>query len=159
MSRPDEIGAHLRRMRATAAVALATIPAAVTAAYLVPHRGAALASPMTITVAAGVASLWLAFTAERDARDRLEGIRRAFSVHGDERRLLRDHWLVYLVVVIRLETLAVCGLVVALWGIGPSIGVWLVLLGGLLLALTWPTARKAQLLLGRARAHRGDVAS
>lgn len=159
MRRPEEIGSHLRRMRATAVAALAAIPVAVAAAFLVPHRGAALASPMTITVAASVASLWLAFTAERDARGRLEGIRRAFAVHGDEDRLLRDHWLVYLVVVLRLEALAACGLVVALWGVGPSLGVCLVLLGGLLLALTWPTARKAQLLLGRARALRGDEVS
>lgn len=159
MSRPEGIRSHLRRMRTTAAAALGAIPVAVAAAVLIPHRGAALASPGTITAAAAVASLWLAFSAERDARARLEGIRRAFAVHGDERRLLRDHWLVYLVVVLRLEALAVCGLVVALWGVGPSVGVWLVLLGGLLLALTWPTARKAQLLLGRARALRGDGAS
>ncbi|MCU0234876.1 MAG: hypothetical protein MUE90_12700 [Thermoanaerobaculales bacterium] len=103
-------------MRATAVAALAAIPVAVAAAFLVPHRGAALASPLTITVAAVAASLWLAFTAERDARGRLEGIRRAFAVHGDEGRLLRDHWLVYLMVVLRLEALAVCGRRSSCWG-------------------------------------------
>ena len=51
--------------------------------------------------------------------------------------------------------LVVGGVVVAVWGMGPAIGLWLVLLGGLMIALTWPTARKTQLLLGRVRALRG----
>jgi hypothetical protein len=29
--------------------------------------------------------------------------------------------------------------------------VWVIVLGGVMIALTWPTARKTQLLLGRAR--------
>jgi hypothetical protein len=84
----------------------------------------------------------------------LAKIRRAFAVHGDEGRLLRDHWLVYVVVLLRLEMMVVAGLVVALWGSGPMIGVWLLVLGGLMVGLTWPTTRKTQLLLGRARALR-----
>jgi hypothetical protein len=46
---------------------------------------------------------------------------------------------------------------VSLWGLGPGIGVWLLILGALMMGLTWPTARKTQLLLGRARALRDDV--
>jgi hypothetical protein len=53
--------------------------------------------------------------------------------------------------------MALGGLVVALWGLGPIFGVWLLILGGLMILLTWPTARKSQLLLGRARALREDV--
>jgi len=101
-------------------------------------------------------SLWIGFSANRDAQKRLEQIRRAAAVHGDEARLLRDHWLVFIVVLLRLEVLVVGGVVVAVWGKGPAVGVWLVLLGGLMIALTWPTARKTQLLLGRVRALRGD---
>jgi hypothetical protein len=106
---------------------------------------------------AAAASLWIGFAANRDAGNRLEKIRRAFAVHGDESRLLRDHWLVYLAVLVRLEMMVVCGLIVSLWGLGPGIGVWLLVLGALMMALTWPTARKTQLLLGRARALRDDV--
>jgi len=45
-------------------------------------------------------SLWVAFTAERDARLRLDRAKRAFAVHGDASRLLRDHWVVLLVVLL-----------------------------------------------------------
>ena len=75
-------------------------------------------------------------------------------MHGDERRLLRDHWLVFSVVLIRLEVMILGGLVVAVWGGGAVPGVMLILLGGVMICLTWPTARKTQLLLGRARALR-----
>jgi hypothetical protein len=44
-----------------------------------------------------------------------------------------------------------------LWGSGALIGIWLIVLGGLMVGLTWPTLRKSQLLLGRARALRDDV--
>jgi hypothetical protein len=53
--------------------------------------------------------------------------------------------------------MALGGLVVALWGLGPVIGALLLILGALMVVLTWPTARKSQLLLGRARALREDV--
>jgi hypothetical protein len=152
---PADLVTHLRRMRVTTCVFLVSVPLAAGAVFLVSHRGQAMVSPVAMTLVAVAAGLWIGFTANRDAERRLEQIKRAGAVHGDERRLLRDHWLVYLVVLLRLEMLPVAGLVVALWGLGPSIGVWLVLLGGLLIALTWPTARKTQLLLGRVRAVRG----
>ena len=152
-----EISRHLRRMRVTTGLFLAAVPAAIAVAFLAPYRGSSVASPLTVTLTAAAASLWIGFAANRDAGNRLEKIRRAFAVHGDERRLLRDHWLVYLAVLVRLEMMVVCGLIVSLWGLGPGIGVWLLVLGALMMALTWPTARKTQLLLGRARALRGDV--
>jgi len=143
-------------MRVTAGVFLATVPLAVVVAWIVPHRASAALSPATVTIAAVVVSLWVGFSANRDAENRLEQIRRAAAVHGDDKRLLRDHWLVYIVVLLRLEVLVVGGVVVAVWGMGSAVGVWLVLLGGLMIALTWPSARKTQLLLGRVRALRGD---
>ena len=153
---PQDLQTHLRRMRVTAGAFLAACPVVAAAVFLVPYRGPAMASPATVTLVAVASGLWIGFTANRDAEGRLDRIRRAGAVHGDERRLLRDHWLVYVVVLIRLEMLAAAGVVVALWGLGPGIGVWLVLLGAVMVALTWPTSRKAQLLLGRVRALRGN---
>jgi len=150
-----DLGRHLLRMRITAGSFLATLPLVVVGLWIVPHRASAALSPATVTIAAVVVSLWIGFSANRDAQKRLEQIRRAAAVHGDDERLLRDHWFVYIVVLLRLEVLVVGGVVVAVWGMGPAIGLWLVLLGGLMIALTWPTARKTQLLLGRVRALRG----
>ena len=147
---------HLLRMRITAVAALAVVIFAAIAAFVLPYRGSAVASPRTVTLVALAASLWIGFSANRDATGRLERIRRAFAVHGDEGRLLRDHWLVYLVVLFRLGMMVVAGLVVALWGSGPTFGIWILIMGGLMVVLTWPTTRKTQLLLGRARALRGD---
>jgi undecaprenyl pyrophosphate phosphatase UppP len=143
-------------MRVMTGIFLATVPAAIVVAFLAEYRGSSVASPLTVTLVAAAASLWIGFAANRDAGNRLEKIRRAFAVHGDESRLLRDHWLVYLAVLVRLEMMVVCGLIVSLWGLGPGIGVWLLVLGALMMVLTWPTARKTQLLLGRARALRDD---
>ena len=142
---------HFLRMRVTAGVGLVVVFFAAIAAFVLPYRGSAVASPRTVTLVALAASLWIGFSANRDAAGRLERIRRAFSVHGDEGRLLRDHWLVYMVILVRLGMMVVAGLVVALWGSGPTFGIWLLILGGLMIVLTWPTTRKTQLLLGRAR--------
>lgn len=151
---PAPLDAHLLRMRVTTALFLGTVPVAIVVIFATGHRGIARMSPATLSLIAVAAGLWFGFSANRDARIRLERIKRAGAVHGDEMRLMRDHWLVYIVVLIRLEIMVVAGVVVALWGLGPSIGVWLVILGGLMMALTWPTRRKTQLLLGRVRALR-----
>jgi len=106
-----EISRHLQQMRVTTGLFLATVPAAIAVAFLAPYRGSSVASPLTVTLTAAAASLWIGFAANRDAGNRLEKIRRAFAVHGDESRLLRDHWLVYLAVLVRLEMMVVCGLI------------------------------------------------
>ena len=156
---PGALEKHLLRMRLTTGVFLGIIPVAIAVIFAVGHQGAARVSPLTLSWVAIAASLWIGFSANRDARNRLERIKRAGAVHGDEARLLRDHWFIYIVILLRLEMLVVGGVVVALWGLGPPIGVWLVVLGGLMIALTWPTMRKTQLLLGRVRALReGDPA-
>lgn len=157
LSSEVDLQSHLVRMRVTAVTGLIVVVGAAIAAFVLPYRGSAVASPRTVTLVALAASLWIGFSANRDATGRLGKIRQAFAVHGDEGRLLRDHWLVYLVVLVRLGMMVVGGLVVALWGSGPAIGIWLLVLGGLMIALTWPTLRKTQLLLGRARALREDV--
>ena len=157
MTGETKLQAHLRRMRVTVVVALAVAVGVAIAAFVLPYQGSSVASPLTVTLVAAAGSLWIGFSANRDAATRMEKIRRAFAVHGDEGRLLRDHWLVYAVILIRLEMMALGGLVVALWGLGPIFGLWLLILGALMVVLTWPTARKSQLLLGRARALREDV--
>jgi hypothetical protein len=149
-----DITKHVLRMRLTAGVFLATVPLAVVLCLALPHRGTAAVSPLTLTIVAVAAVGWIGFSANADARKRLERIRNAAAVHGDDARLLRDHWLVYTTILVRLEVIVVAGVVVALWGLGPAIGVWVVVLGGLMIALTWPTTRKTQLLLGRVRALR-----
>jgi len=156
LSSEVDLRSHLVRMRVTAVAGLVIVVLAAIAAFVLPYRGSAVASPRTVTLVAMAASLWIGFSANRDATSRLEKIRRAVAVHGDEGRLLRDHWLVYIVVLVRLGMMVVGGLVVALWGSGPKFGIWLLILGGLMIALTWPTRRKTQLLLGRARALRDD---
>jgi hypothetical protein len=156
MSSDGNLRSHLVRMRVTAVAGLVVVVLAAIAAFVLPYRGSAVASPRTVTLVALAASLWIGFSANRDANGRLEKIRRAFAVHGEEGRLLRDDWLVYVVVLVRLGMMVAGGLVVALWGSGPTIGIWLLILGGLMIALTWPTRRKTQLLLGRARALRND---
>ena len=155
-ARNPELERHLLRMRWTTVLVLLTVPVAVVALFVIPHRGAVVASPMTVTLVAAAAALWIGFTANRDAAARIERIKRAFAVDGDERRLLHNHWLVYLLVLLRLAMMIVCGVVIGLWGIGPQIGVWVVMLGGIMIALTWPSRRKTQLLLGRARQLRDD---
>ena len=149
--RNPDLDRHLRRMRLTTGLSLVAVPAAIVAIFVVPHRGAAVASPMTVTLVAVAAALWIGFTANRDAAARIERIKRAFAVDGDEECLLRNHWLVYILVLLRLAMMVVSGVIVGLWGIGPKIGIWVVLLGGIMIALTWPSRRKTQLLLGRAR--------
>jgi hypothetical protein len=104
-----------------------------------------------VTLLVIAATLWVAFTAERDSRVRLARIRRAFAVHGDDSRLLRDHRRVLTVVLARLEIIVLGGVVVCLWGAGPRVGLWITLLGGLMMALAWPSVRKTQILLHRAR--------
>jgi hypothetical protein len=152
----DVVHRHVRRMRWTAVLFLLTVPAAALAGFLAEPRRSAFVSPSLMTVLALLAALWIGFTANRDANHRLERAKTAFVAHGGERRLLRDHWLVYVVVLLRLEVIILCGVVVAVWGLGPFPAMWVVVLGGVMIGLTWPTVRKTQLLLGRARAMRTD---
>ena len=157
MSSEVNLQSHFLRMRVTAVIGLVVVVLVAIAAFLLPYRGSEVASPRTVTLVAFAASLWIGFSANRDAAGRMAKIRQAFAAHGDEGRLLRDHWLAYIVILIRLEVMALGGLVAALWGSGPAIGAWLMILGGLMIGLTWPTTRKTQLLLGRARAFREDA--
>jgi hypothetical protein len=142
---------HLRRMRIGWSVFVLTAPVAAVAGFLAPHLTTEIGSPLVVTGLVLAMCLWVAFTSERDARLRLERAKRAFAVHGDATRLLRDQWLVLLAVLLRLELIVLGGLVAAVWGAGPRVGLCFVLAGSVLMALAWPTERKSQNLLRHAR--------
>jgi hypothetical protein len=151
---PEEavaVASHLRRMRIWWLVGLVTVPIALIAAFLLPRLDPAGATRTSVTLVALAAGMWIAFTAERDARVRLDRARNAFVVHGDIELLLRDHFKVFLVVLVRLELILVFGLVVAVWGSGPRVAVWFALLAGLMIVLAWPSEHKSRLVIARGR--------
>jgi len=151
----DLVPRHLRQMRITWGLFVATVPIAAAIGFIAPRLATGLGSPSTVTLIVVAASLWVGLTAERDSRARLDRIKRAFAVHGDVRRLLRDHLAVFVVVMLRLEIIVLGGVVLSMWGSGVRLGVWIVLLGGLMMALAWPTVRKTQILILRARELQG----
>jgi len=138
-------------MRITWALFLATIPVAAVACYHLPRLDPAAATPTAVTLVGLAASLWISFTAERDSRVRLDRGKRGFAVDEDLGRLLRNHWVVLMTVMLRLEILVVMGIVTAVWGLGPRVAVWFVLLAGLMMLLAWPSEHKTRLLIYRAR--------
>jgi hypothetical protein len=143
-------------MRTWWIAALVTVPTAVVAGFLLPRLDPAAATPLSVTLVVLAASLWISFTAERDARVRLDRARRGFVAHGEIELLLRDHLRVFLVVLLRLELIVVLGVVVAVWGLGPRVAVWFVLLAGMMMILAWPTEHKARLVIARARQARDE---
>jgi hypothetical protein len=142
---------HLRRMRVSWAVFIVTAPLVAVGGFLMPHLTTNIGSPLIVTLLVLAMSLWVVASADRDARLRLERVKRAFAVHAEVSRLLRDHWIVLLMVLLRLELIVLGGLVVAVWGIGPWMGLWFVLAGVLLMVRAWPTENKSQVLIERAR--------
>lgn len=152
---PVPVSAHLRRMRRLTVAFLVSVPVAAAVSWLVEPRPSA-ASPTVVTAVCVAAALWIGFTAERDAGRRLEQARRAYAVQGDLELLLRHHLLAYAAVLLRLELIVVCGVVVAIWGAGGAFGLSLLALAALMMALTWPTADKTDLLVRRARAERDE---
>jgi hypothetical protein len=149
-AQPDLLKRHLGLMRVLAIVFLVVPWLVLLISFFMPRLEPGGASPTVVTLVAYAASLWIGFTANRDARQRLERIRRHFAVHGVEGRLLRDHRLVYLVILIRLSVIAGLGLVVSIWGNGPKAAIALELVCGILIGMTWPTLHKSRLLLQRA---------
>ena len=151
---PGEIDRHLRIMRWTNVGFLLTVPVAVAAFVLVPARES-LASALVVSLVAGAAALWVGFSANRDAQGRVDRAKRAFAVHGDTRRLLKDHRLVNLSVLARLEVMVAAAVVAALWGVSSAAAWGILTLAALMMALAWPTAEKTHMLIQRAREQRG----
>ncbi len=149
-----DIDRHLRTMRLATVGFLLTVPVAAAVFVLAPAREG-LVSPMAVSLTAAAAALWVGFTANRDAQARLDRIKRAFAARGDEQRLLRDHRMVNLAVLARLEVMIVAAVVASIWG-GSSAVAWGVLaLAGAMMCLSWPTADKTDMLIQRAREQRG----
>jgi len=151
---PGEIDGHLRSMRLTTLGFLLTVPLAAALCIGVAARES-MVSPMAVSLTAGAAALWVGFTANRDAQARLDRIKRAFAAKGDEKQLLRDHRMVNLAVLARLEVMVIAAVVASIWG-GSSAVAWGVLaLAGMMMFLSWPTADKTDMLIKRAREQRG----
>lgn len=152
-----DLGRHLVRMRTATVVVLLVTSAAAAGGFVASHREPGAATPLTVTLVAYAAAMWLGFSAGRDARARMAVVRRAYRVHGDVRRVLADHLKAYLVILVRLGCIVGCGLVVAVWGTGPTAALPLEALAALLVLMTWPTEHKARLLLRRAQAERDET--
>ncbi len=142
-------------MRLEWAFFMLTVPVAIAACFLLPRRTSGAFSPLTVTLVALAVSLWIALSAERDARARLDRAKRAFAVHGEITRLLRDYRSVYLIVMLRVEVVVVVAVATAVWGSGPVTGTSIALLAGVLIGLAWPSSRKTTLLMERALEKRG----
>jgi hypothetical protein len=151
---PGEIDRHLRSMRLMTVGFLLTVPLAAALCIGVAARGS-MVSPMAVSLTAAAAALWVGFTANRDAQARLDRTKRAYAATGDEQRLLRDHRMVNLAVLARLEVMVIAAVVASIWG-GSSAVSWGVLaLAGMMMFLSWPTADKTHMLIQRAREQRG----
>ena len=153
---PARLLHHLRIMRRTTAAFGGMLIVVTIAAFFLPRLGNDLVSPMGATLIGAAAALWIGFSANRDARIRMDRIKRAYAVHGETALLLRDHHRAYLTVLLRLLAVAVCGVIVAVWGAGPGLGLAFFILAGILGAMSWPTERKTQLLIKRAQALRPE---
>jgi len=151
---PGEIDRHLHTMRLTTMVFLATVPVAVAVMLLNPSREG-VAPPMAVSLVAAAAALWIGFTANRDAQARLDRIKRAFAANGDEQRLLRDHQMVNLAVLVRLGVMVVASVIASIWGGSAAVAWGVLALAAMMMGLSWPTADKTHMLIQRAREQRG----
>ena len=150
----DVLERHLRLMRLATVGFLGTIPVAAAAMVLVtPREG--VAAPLAVSLVAAAAALWVGFSANNDAQARIDRIKRAYAASGSEERLLRDHRLVNIAVLARLELMVVAALVARIWGGSAATGWGVLALATVMMALSWPTAEKTVTLLDRARQLRG----
>lgn len=145
---------HVARMRTALAAAVVVVILLAVAGFVLPRLSHPVVTPVWATVLAVAAGLWVGFSANRDARLRMERIKRAYAVHAEPMRLLRDHLLAYAAILTRLALMAAAGVVVALWGLGPAHALVLHGLALAMVAMSWPTEAKARLLLKRAEALR-----
>ena len=151
---PDQIRDHLKAMRRTGLVLVGALIVLTITVFFLPRRANDLVGPVGATLIAAATALWIGFSANRDARSRMDRVKRAFAANGEIERLFRDHHRAYLAVLSRLLAVAGCGVVVAVWGAGPRLGLAFFILAAILMAMAWPTDHKTQLLVRRAEALR-----
>jgi len=145
-----EINRHLVRMRMAWAGVEGLILLVAVAAFFLPPGTCPHVGKGSLTLAAAIGALWLGFSSSRDARRRMLKLRQGFTVHRDPAILLRGHFRAYLVILFRLFVIALCGLVIAVWGEGFVYAIVLSVLAALLTLMTFPTEYKTRLLLKRA---------
>ena len=148
------VRAHLRRARGVSIAVFVLLATAAIAGFFMPRLHNDMLGPGAVTLVAAAGALWVGLTANHDARRRLDRVKRAYAVHGEVHRLLRNFFAVYVVVALRLLAVAACGLAVAVWGAGPGLGTAVVGLAAMLNAMAWPTEHKTLLLIRRAEALR-----
>jgi len=145
----DLLRGHLLRMRIVVIAFLLSQPLALAAAFMLPRARLVGIPPIALTLTALAVGFWFAFTADRDARHRLDRVKDAAAHHRDRKQLLNGHLLVFIAVMLRLEAITVLGLMTAVWGSGPRVTLWFVIVVSILMALAWPTEHKVRLLLRR----------
>jgi len=145
-----EIDVHLRRMRVLWLLGELLALASALTCWLLPRLHPTVLGRGGFSLLVAAAGLWLGFSASRDARRRMERIRRAFGVHGDVGRLLRGHLMAYTWILLRMLFIAAGGQAIAVWGAGPAFSLLLSSLAVILTLMTFPTEYKTRLLLKRA---------
>ena len=145
---------HLFRMRFALGFALTINLTLGIASFILPTGRPSAVEPVFITLFALVAGLWLGGTAGRDATRRLDYVKRAFAATGDMKKLLTNHFVVYLIILGRLLCIALAGIGSAGWGLGPRLSLPFFILAAVMLLLTWPSYEKTRLLIDRAAAMR-----
>ncbi len=151
---PDQLQSHVKAMRQSCMISGGLVVIGTVGSFFLPRLPNDLVNPMGATLVGAAAALWIAFSANRDARARIDRVKRAFAVHGDLELLFRDFHRTYLVVLLRLLAVAACGVIVTVWGAGPGLGLAFFVLAAILMAMTWPTQHKTRLLIKRAQALR-----
>ena len=146
----EQIDAHLRRMRVLWMLGEILILSAAISCWFLQQRAPTILGRGGFSLLMAFVALWLGFSSSRDAKARMERIRRAFGVHGDVSRLLRDHVIAFGWILLRMLMIAVGGLLIAGWGSGPGFSILLSALAFLLALMTFPTEYKTRLLLKRA---------
>ena len=145
-----EIDAHLRKMRVLWFLGELLALASALTCWLLPRLHPTVLGRGGFSLLVAAAGLWLGFSASRDARRRMERIRRAFAVHRDVGRLLRGHLVAYTWILLRMLFIAAGGQATAVWGAGPGFSLLLSSLAVILTLMTFPTEYKTRLLLKRA---------
>ncbi len=146
-----QIQHHIASMRRTGLIVGGVLVVLAVGAFFMPRMTNDLLSPGGATLVGAATALWIGFSANRDARTRMERVKLAFAVHGEATRLLKAHHWAYFAVLVRLLAIAGCGVVVSIWGAGPRMGLPFFILAGILMAMAWPTDHKTRLLIRRAQ--------
>ena len=156
MTSGDQLARHVWRLRALGVAFVPVVPLAWWLTVSLARAPLAGLPPLAATILAGGFGIGLALTAERAARHRLQRARDDYADSPDRQRLLSAHLRTYLMVLLRLATVAALGPAVAVWGTGSLAGSGLVAVAAALMLMAWPTEAKGELLLHHAEEARRE---